>query len=81
MRGREGSDKKLLRSIIDRKGASSKQIGAVREIYERCGVIDLARQTIAENIALANSQLSRLRKSPSRDMLFWFSHMLLTRNS
>jgi geranylgeranyl diphosphate synthase, type II len=76
-----GSDRKLLRSIIDRRGASGKQIRAVREIYERCGVIDLARQTIAKHIALANSQLSRLRKSPSREMLFWFSHMLLNRNS
>jgi len=76
-----GSDKKFLRGIIDRKGATAGQIAAVREIYERYGVMDLAKQTIAKNITLANSQLSRLRKSPSRDMLFWFSHMLLNRNS
>jgi geranylgeranyl diphosphate synthase type II len=76
-----GSDKKLLRTVITRGGTSRKHIGAVRDIYERCGVIDLARQSIAKNIAHANAQLSRLRKSPAREMLFWFSHMLLNRNS
>jgi geranylgeranyl diphosphate synthase, type II len=75
-----GADKKLLLSIITGGGTAKKNIPLVRDIYERCGVIELAKQTIARNIAGANEQLSRLQKSRARDMLFWFSHMLLNRN-
>ncbi|HTY09494.1 MAG TPA: polyprenyl synthetase family protein [Bacteroidota bacterium] len=75
-----GADKRLLRSVINRGGTSRKNIPAVREIYERCGVIQMAKQTIAKNIDGANKQLSLLAKSNARDMLYWFSHMLLNRN-
>ena len=75
-----GEDKKLLLSVIAGGGTSRKNIPLVREIYERCGVIDLAKRSIAKNIVKANAQLSRLRKSRARDMLFWFSQMLLNRN-
>ena len=75
-----GADKKMLLGLITRGGTSRKNIPAVREIYQRCGVIDLAKETIAENINGANEQLSRLPKSSARDMLFWFSQMLLNRN-
>jgi geranylgeranyl diphosphate synthase, type II len=76
-----GADKKFLLSVITGGGTSRRNIPLVREIYKRCGVVDLAQQTIARNIVEANAQLSRLRKSRARDMLFWFSHMLLNRNS
>ncbi len=75
-----GADKKLLLGVIAEGGTSRKNIPLIRKIYERCGVIDLAKQTIAKNIAGANGQLSRLKKSDARDMLFWFSQMLLHRN-
>jgi len=75
-----GADKRLLLSVITGGGTSRKNIPLVRGIYERCGVIELAKQTIAKNIAVANEQLSHLQKSRARDMLFWFSHMLLNRN-
>ena len=75
-----GRDKKLLLSVITGGGTSRKNIPLVRDIYERCGVIDLAKQTITKNIVQANAQLSRLQQSRARDMLFWFSHMLLNRN-
>lgn len=75
-----GADKKLLRSIITRGGTSRKNIAAVRKIYERCGVIELAKKAVARNIQLANMQLAHLRKSDAREMLFWFSNMLLNRN-
>ena len=75
-----GADKKLLRSIITGHGTSRKNIPSVRDIYERCGVVDLSKQTITRNIVRANARLSRLRKSRARDMLFWFSQMLLNRN-
>ncbi|MGA9406145.1 MAG: polyprenyl synthetase family protein [Bacteroidota bacterium] len=75
-----GEDKKLLLNVITGGGTSRENIPRVRKIYERCGVIDLAKQTITKNIVEANAQLSRLRKSRARDMLFWFSQMLLNRN-
>ena len=75
-----GADRKLLRSIITGGGTSRKNIPAVREIYERCGAVDRAKRTIEKNISRANAQLLSLRKSVPREMLFWFSEMLLNRN-
>ncbi len=75
-----GADRRLLLSVIAGGGTSRKNIPLVREIYEHCGVVALAKQTIAKNITAANEQLSRLKKSGARDMLFWFSDMLLNRN-
>ena len=75
-----GADRKLLLSIITRRRNFAEEYSSVREIYERCGVIDLANRRLRRNIARANEQLSRLQKSRARDMLFWFSQMLLNRN-
>ncbi len=75
-----GDDKRLLLSVITGGGTSRKNIPLIRDVYERCGVVELAKQTIAKNIVGANKQLSRLKKSGARDMLFWFSEMLLNRN-
>ena len=75
-----GADKALLRMIIERRGTPRKHIREVRAIYERCGVIDHAKKTIERNIIQANGQLSRLRETPAREMLYWFSQMLLNRN-
>ena len=76
-----GADKKLLRRIINEGGTSRRNIPAVREIYERCGAIAQAKAAVSQNIRRANSELARLRRSGSVDMLLWFSDMLLYRNS
>ncbi|HTR80483.1 MAG TPA: polyprenyl synthetase family protein [Bacteroidota bacterium] len=75
-----GADKKILYSVMTDKGASKKAVAKVKEIYERCGVIELTKKAIAHNIARANARLREIRKSEAREMLFWFSEMLLNRN-
>lgn len=76
-----GKDKKLIQSIIDHKGTSKKNISLVREIYERYGIIELAKQSVDKDIRYANLQLEKLRDSQSRDMLFWFSDLVLNRQT
>jgi len=74
-----GKDKRLIRSVMEKKGFRRKNIPAVREIYERYGIISLAKQFIDRDIQKANLQLRKLRDTPTRDMLFWFSDMVLHR--
>lgn len=75
----EGKDRKLIQSIIKNKGTSRKNIPLVRAIYEKYGVLELAKQSIDKDIRQANLQLEKLRDTPAREMLLWFSTMLLNR--
>lgn len=74
-----GKDKQLIRSIIMNKGTARKNVPVVKEIYERYGIIELAKQSIDRDIRLANLQVQKLRQTQSREMLFWFSEMVLNR--
>jgi geranylgeranyl diphosphate synthase, type II len=74
-----GKDKRIIQSVIDKKGSSKKNITVVKEIYERYGIIELAKQSIDKDITSANGQLRKLRDTPTRDMLLWFSNMVLNR--
>ena len=75
----QGKDKRLIQSIIKNKGTSKKNIPLVKEIYERYNIIELAKQSIDRDIRQANLQLEKLRDTPAREMLFWFSNMVLNR--
>jgi hypothetical protein len=70
----------MLRSIITHGGTSRRNIPAVRDIYERWGVIDMAKKAVAQNIQRASLQLAHLKRTGAREMLAWFSEMLLHRN-
>ncbi|MFZ4621657.1 MAG: polyprenyl synthetase family protein [Bacteroidota bacterium] len=74
-----GKDKKLINSIIKNKGTTKKNIPLVKEIYERYDILELAKQSIEKDIRQANLQLEKLRDTPAREMLFWFSTMVLNR--
>lgn len=74
-----GKDKRLIRSVITRKGTNRNNIAKVKEIYERYGILDLAKQSIDRDIQKANLYTRKLRDTPARDMLFWFSDMVLNR--
>ena len=75
----QGKDKKLIVSIIKNKGTTKKNVQSVKEIYERYDIIQLAKQSIDKDIRQANLQLEKLRDTPTREMLFWFSEMVLNR--
>jgi len=75
-----GADKKMLRSIMTNGGTSRRNIPVIRDIYERSGAIDIAKKAVALNITRASLQLAHLKRSNARDMLAWFSEMLLNRH-
>jgi geranylgeranyl diphosphate synthase type II len=74
-----GKDRKVIQSVINKRKLSRTLIPSVKEIYERTGVIDLAKQSIDTAIRNANLQLEKLRDTPTRGMLYWFSQMVLNR--
>ena len=74
-----GKDRKIIQSVIDKKGLSRKLVPSVKQIYERTGVVELAKQSIDNAIRQANLQLEKLRDTPARSMLYWFSDMVLNR--
>jgi geranylgeranyl diphosphate synthase, type II len=74
-----GKDKQLLWSIINGHGTSKKNVPSVRTVYEQYGIVDLAKRDILRSIRQANRQLTFLKGSETRDMLFWFSEMLMNR--
>lgn len=74
-------DKVLLESIITNKGLKKdSEILAIKNIYEKYGIITSAKKEIENYIRKANSYLRKIRKDTSRHMMYWFSNMLLNRN-
>lgn len=74
-----GKDKQIIQSVINKKKTSQTLISSVKKIYEQTGVIELAKQFIDTAIRNANLQLEKLRDTPARNMLYWFSDMVLHR--
>jgi geranylgeranyl diphosphate synthase, type II len=73
-------DKTLLESIIKNKGLKKEsEILEVKKIYEENGVIDSAIKEIESYTSLANSYLEKIKNKNSKEMLMWFSYMLLKR--
>jgi geranylgeranyl diphosphate synthase, type II len=78
---KDKNEKSLLESVITNKGVKKESdISAIRNIYERYGILDSAAEEIEKYTAKANSYLSKIKKDKSRLMLMWFSYMLLNRN-
>lgn len=75
----KGKDRTVIRSVIEKKRITPKLIPAVKEIYERLGVIQTAKQWIDRDIRQATLQLMKLRDTQARTMLFRFSDMVLNR--
>jgi geranylgeranyl diphosphate synthase type II len=75
----KGKDRSVIRSVIEKKRITAKLIPVVKEIYERLGVIQTAKQWIDRDIRQATLQLMKLRDTQARTMLFRFSDMVLNR--
>ena len=75
----KGKDKKLLTSFARNGEVPKRMIREFKRIYETTGAIDAAGLRIREDIAGAKRELDRLKPSEARDMLFWFTDMLLHR--
>lgn len=74
-------DKVLLQSVMQKKRVTKATVERVREVYEREGVIDAAREEITRCTRRAQQYLKQLKPSKAREMLFWLSHQLLNRTS
>lgn len=79
LRRAKGRDRKLLESVTRNGGVSRDKIGEFRRIYLETGAIAASRQRIADDINRAKQELGKLRPSVARDMLIWFTDMLLHR--
>ena len=71
----------LLESVIKNKGLKEeKKINEIKNIYEKNGIINSASDEIEKYTRKANEYLWKIGDKKSRDMLMWFSYMLLKRN-
>ena len=75
-----GSDRQLLQSIIDNKGTTPDQVPVVREIYERCGVLDETQERINRDTEEALSAVDTLPNQEGRDYLKGFACILMKRD-
>jgi len=74
-----GKDKLLLKRLVKNGGASKKMIGEFKRIFQTTGALGAAAARIQSDIEEAKQQLGSLKPSQARDMLFWFTDMLLHR--
>lgn len=76
-----GSDRPLLERLLSEKGLPVGEVSAMRDLYQRNGILDSARDDVRHYIERAEADLAPLPDSPARDMLGWFAQMLMTRSS
>ncbi|MCI0707800.1 MAG: polyprenyl synthetase family protein [Ignavibacteriae bacterium] len=74
-----GSDRKLLLAFARNGGVAKSKVKDFQRIYRETGAIDAARERIAHDLAEAKRELRHLRRTPAREMLQWFTYMLLHR--
>ena len=79
LRRARGADKKLLKTLIKNRGVTKGKIREFRRIFDTTGAIEAAGNFVARDIAQAKSGLDKLKPSSARDMLYWFTDMLLHR--
>jgi geranylgeranyl diphosphate synthase, type II len=74
-----GADLQLLNRVATRSAEREGLVRSVRDVYERLGVLELARRRIADDTEAAITALTALPENKGRDMLVWLAHMLLDR--
>ena len=79
LRRARGEDKKLLKTLIRNRGVAKGKVRQFRRIFDTTGAIEAARVFVQHDIAQAKMELEKLKPSAARDMLYWFTDMLLHR--
>ncbi len=79
LRRAHGKDRQLLQSVAKNGGVSRRKVKEFQRIYSETGAIQAARDHIESDIAQAKSVLHALPQNPAREMLVWFTDMLLHR--
>jgi geranylgeranyl diphosphate synthase, type II len=75
-----GADLEVLMHVAAKEEARPGLVAAVTDIYDRLGVLRIAREQIRRDTDDAIAALAALDATPGRDMLIWFAEMLLRRN-
>ena len=78
---RDGDDRALIDRLIAGNGLSESEVPAMRELYERHGLLDDARGAIEEYTARALRDVTTLPGSGAQEALTRFAELLLERNS
>jgi Geranylgeranyl pyrophosphate synthase len=76
-------DKAKIDFIIGNNGLKTRDeeaIGEIKRIYEEYGVIKDAHEAVEKYTTLAENYLNVLKNSEAKEMLVWFSRMLLGRS-
>ena len=78
---KEGDDRGKLDSVIINKGVNTEDdIKDIKKIYENYGIIDFAQKEVESYTQKANEYLEKIKESEAKEMLRWFSQMLLSRS-
>jgi geranylgeranyl diphosphate synthase, type II len=80
-RVRDGADRVLLDWLVNEGGLPESEVPAMRDLYERNGLVDDARTAVERYIDRARSDVRSLPHEPGRIALIDFAEMLLERNS
>jgi geranylgeranyl diphosphate synthase type II len=78
---KSGDDRVLIDTLLNNQGLSPDKIEAMRDLYQRNGILDSAQAAVEHYIALADQSLTALPDTPARSMLYWLTQMLLNRVS
>jgi geranylgeranyl diphosphate synthase type II len=75
---KDENDKRKLDSVIIKNGVETEdEIREIKKIYENYGVIDYAQKEVENYTRKANKYLKKIDDSNAKNMLVWFSKMLL----
>jgi geranylgeranyl diphosphate synthase type II len=77
----DGADRVLLDWLVNAGGLPESEVPAMRDLYERNGLVDDARGAVERYIALAAKDVEALPAAEGRAALIDFARMLLERNS
>lgn len=79
LRRANATDRRKLLALSKNGRVGKSAVREFKRILESSGAIDAAQKHIREDIGAAKRHLEGLRASPAREMLFWFTDMLLHR--
>jgi geranylgeranyl diphosphate synthase type II len=75
-----GKDRKIIQSVVANHGLPKSKVQLVKQIYERHGIIALAKDHIRSYTDKAVQALNNLCETNAKGMLLWFAEMLLNRS-
>ncbi len=76
-----GDDRAMLQSVVDNHGTPQENVAKVRDIYEKCGVLDYARKIIDSNFEESKALAASLPNPTGRQNLIDFAAMVMKRDS